>query len=105
VSRRSDVAALARVIPDCIVLLKRLIADDRVPRRTKLLLILLIAYLASPIDLIPDFIPVIGQLDDAAILGLALRAIVRSAGPALLTEHWPGPARTLRAVLRLAGSA
>jgi uncharacterized membrane protein YkvA (DUF1232 family) len=60
------------------------------------------AYLASPIDLIPDFIPVLGQLDDALLLALVLRLVVRRAGPALVRESWPGSEASLNAVLRLA---
>ena len=100
--RRQDARALAGFIPDCIVLLKRLLGDQRVPRRRKLLLGALIAYLAMPIDLVPDFIPVAGQLDDAIIVALVLRAVLRSGGPELLREHWPGPESSLNAVSRLA---
>ena len=90
-------------IRDCLVLVRRLLRDPRVPRLRKLSLALLVAYLASPIDLIPDFLPVIGQLDDALIAGWTLRGLVRSAGPGLLREHWPGEEEGLRLVLRLAG--
>lgn len=68
--RRQDARALAGFIPDCIVLFRRLLADKRLPRRSKLLLVALIGYLAMPIDLIPDFIPIAGQLDDAIIVAL-----------------------------------
>jgi uncharacterized membrane protein YkvA (DUF1232 family) len=73
-----------------------------VPRARKLSLGLLVAYLASPIDLIPDFLPVIGQLDDALIAGLVLRGLVRGAGAGLLREHWPGGQDGLALLLRLA---
>jgi uncharacterized membrane protein YkvA (DUF1232 family) len=98
--RRSEARALAGFIPDCLVLLKRLLADPRVPRRRKLILVLLVGYLVMPIDLVPDFIPVAGQLDDAIVAGLALRAVLRGAGPELLREHWPGPEASLQVVLR-----
>ena len=101
--RRSQARALARFIPDCLVLLKRLIADPRVPRRRKAVLVALVGYLAMPIDLVPDFIPVAGQLDDAIIAALALRHALRGAELALLREHWPGPDESLRLVLKLAG--
>jgi uncharacterized membrane protein YkvA (DUF1232 family) len=103
--RRADAAALARFVPDCIVLLTRLLRDPRVPRRRRILLALTLAYLATPIDLVPDVIPVAGQLDDAIVVGLALRGICRAAGPGILREHWPGPERSLAPVLRLAGIA
>jgi uncharacterized membrane protein YkvA (DUF1232 family) len=103
--RRAEARALAGFVPDCVVLVKRLIGDERVPRRRKLLLAALVAYLALPIDLVPDFIPVAGQLDDAILLGLALRSLVRASGPAIVREHWPGPEESLRTVLRLAGAS
>ena len=100
--RRSEARALAGFIPDCLVLLKRLLGDPRVPRRRKLLLVALVAYLAMPIDLVPDFIPVAGQLDDVLIAGLALRYALRGAPDVLLREHWPGPESSLHVVQRFA---
>jgi len=93
---------LARFAPDCAVLFARLARDPRMPRSSKLMLAGMAAYLASPIDLIPDFIPVLGQLDDALLLALVLRRLLGRAGPELVREHWPGPDASLRAVLRLA---
>jgi uncharacterized membrane protein YkvA (DUF1232 family) len=90
VGRRTDARALARFIPDCLVLFKRLLADPRVPRYRKALLVLLLGYLAFPIDLIPDFIPVVGQLDDVIISAVVLRIVLRGGGPALFDQHWPG---------------
>lgn len=100
--RRQDARALAGFIPDCIVLFRRLLADARVPRRSKLLLAALIGYLAMPIDLIPDVIPIAGQLDDVILVALVLRSVLRTGGPELLREHWPGPASSLNALTRLA---
>jgi uncharacterized membrane protein YkvA (DUF1232 family) len=100
--RRGDAAALARFVPDCVVLVRRLLGDPRVPGRVRLLLVLALAYLVFPIDLVPDFVPVAGQLDDAIVLALVLRQVVRAAGPAIVRQHWPGPARSLAVVLRLA---
>ena len=102
--RRTDARAVARFVPDCLVLFKRLIADPAVPRRRKAMLVLLVAYLAMPFDLIPDFIPVIGVADDAVLVALALRGIVRGGGPDLVRRHWPGPEESLRVVLRLSGA-
>jgi uncharacterized membrane protein YkvA (DUF1232 family) len=99
--RRSDARALAGFIPDCLVFVKRLLGDQRVPRRRKLLLGALVGYLAMPVDLVPDFIPVAGQLDDAILVALVLRAVLRSGGEELLDEHWGGPARSLELVRRL----
>jgi uncharacterized membrane protein YkvA (DUF1232 family) len=92
---------LARFIPDCVVLVRRLLGDPRVPRRHKLLLGAVVGYLALPFDIVPDFIPVAGQLDDALVVALALRAVLRRSGRELLTTHWPGPDRSLAFVLRL----
>ncbi len=98
--RRSDAQALVRFVPDCLVLFRRLLGDPRVARRRKLLLAVLVGYLAMPFDLVPDFIPVAGQLDDVIVVVLTLRYLLRSAGPALVEEHWPGPRASLAAVLR-----
>lgn len=100
--RRSDARALATFVPDCILLVTRLVRDPRVPYRRKLLLVGVAAYLASPLDLVPDFIPVAGQLDDAILVGLVLRHLVRAGGEPLLRELWPGPEQSLVLVLRAA---
>jgi uncharacterized membrane protein YkvA (DUF1232 family) len=100
--RRTQARALAGFIPDCLVLLRRLHADARLPRRSKLVLLALVAYLLMPLDLVPDFVPVAGQLDDVIVAALALRYALRVGGPELIREHWPGPEASLRAVLRVA---
>ena len=102
--RRGEARALATFVPDCIVLVSRLARDRRVPRRRKLLLLGLIGYLASPIDLVPDFVPVAGQLDDAIVVALVLRHLVRAGGAPLIRELWPGPEPSLALILRLASS-
>jgi uncharacterized membrane protein YkvA (DUF1232 family) len=103
--RRTSARALAGFVPDCVVLFKRLLGDPRVPRRRKVVLGLIVVYLASPIDLIPDFLPGLGQLDDAIIVALGLRYLLRGADEPLLEDHWPGPESSLRVVMRLAGQA
>jgi uncharacterized membrane protein YkvA (DUF1232 family) len=103
--RKRDAVAVARFIPDCIVLFKRLLGDPRVSRPRKVLVAVLVAYLAMPFDLVPDFIPVAGQLDDAILVALVLRWVLRGSGPALVTEHWPGPKQSLGLMLRLATPA
>jgi uncharacterized membrane protein YkvA (DUF1232 family) len=100
--RRREARALAGFIPDCLVLFRRLLGDERVPRRRKLAVAALIGYLAMPIDLVPDFIPVAGQLDDVLAVALVLRFVLRSGGPELLDEHWPGPPESLALIRRLA---
>jgi uncharacterized membrane protein YkvA (DUF1232 family) len=99
--RRESARALAGFIPDCIVLCARLLADPRVPRRKKALLVALARYLALPFDLVPDFIPVAGQLDDAVIVALVLRSLLRGGEEPLVREHWPGPETSFALVLRL----
>ena len=102
--RREQARAIARFVPDCAVLFRRLLGDERVPRSRKLLVGALVAYLAMPLDLVPDFVPVAGQMDDAILVGLVLRAVLRSGGEGMIREHWPGPQSSLDVVLRLAGS-
>ena len=104
VGRRSAARALAGFIPDCLILLRRLLGDDRVARRRKLVLVGLVVYLSMPIDLVPDFLPIVGQLDDVLVAALALRYALRAGGVELLREHWPGPEQSLSLVLRLAYS-
>jgi uncharacterized membrane protein YkvA (DUF1232 family) len=103
--RRAAARAVAAFVPDCLILFKRLLGDDRVPRRKKIVLAALVPYLAMPIDLVPDFIPVAGYLDDAVLVALALRYVLRGGGAGLIEEHWPGPPSSLGVVLRLAGYA
>ena len=98
--RREDARALAGFVPDCVVLFTRLLRDDRLARRHKVLVAGLIPYLALPIDLIPDVVPVAGQLDDAVLVAFVLRRVVQ-ANPSLVQEHWPGPSSSLALLLRL----
>lgn len=102
VGRRTDARALAGFVPDCLVLCRRLLADSRVPRRHKALLAGLVGYLASPLDLIPDFIPLVGQLDDVLIAAVVLRTVRRGVRRSILRQHWPGPPQSLRVVERIA---
>jgi uncharacterized membrane protein YkvA (DUF1232 family) len=101
--RREDARALAGFIPDCLVLVSRLARDRRISRARRAALFMVLGYLALPIDLVPDFLPGIGQLDDAVVLGLALRLVVRGGGTELVREAWPGPQASLTIVLRAAG--
>jgi uncharacterized membrane protein YkvA (DUF1232 family) len=100
--RREDARAIAGFVPDCVVLFSRLLRDERLPRRYKLLVAALLPYLLLPFDLIPDFIPVAGQLDDAVIVALVLRRVMR-VRPELVEEHWPGPRKTLAWLERFYG--
>ena len=100
--RRSNARALAGFLPDCIVLVRRRLRDPSLGRAPRLVLVALLAYLAMPIDLVPDFVPVAGQLDDAIVGVLALRYVLRAGGVEMLRRHWPGPSQSLRVVIRLA---
>ncbi|KQY48150.1 YkvA family protein [Cellulomonas sp. Root137] len=94
---------LLRLLPDVIRLLRRLAGDAALPRGVRVRLWLLLGYLAMPIDLVPDVIPVIGYADDAIVIALVLRSVVRHAGPDAVVRHWPGTPDGLAALRRLAG--
>jgi len=94
---------LIRLAPDVIRLLRRLAVDRNVAIGVRVWLVVLLVYLISPIDLIPDFIPVLGYADDALVVAIALRFATRRAGSAAIEQHWPGTPEGLAAVLRLAG--
>jgi uncharacterized membrane protein YkvA (DUF1232 family) len=101
--RRDDARAVAGFIPDCAVMIGRLARDRRVSRPRRLALLAVVAYLVMPFDLIPDFLPGPGHLDDAVVLVIALRVLLHGATPEMLREAWPGPEASLRLVLRAAG--
>lgn len=103
--RRTDARALAGFVPDCIRLIRRLIADPKTSRGERVALLALIGYLALPFDLVPDFIPVIGVLDDAILVSLALRWLLRTRSVEEIRSAWTGPPSSLRVVLRAAGRA
>lgn len=91
-----------RLVPDLLVLLGRLTADRSLPAGVRVRVVLLMAYLASPVDLVPDFIPVIGYADDVLVVALVLRSIIRRAGHAPLDRHWPGTYTGLTIIRKLA---
>ncbi len=103
-SRRPGLASVARLLPDLLRLVARLARDRDLPCRVRLLLWLLLAYLASPVDLVPDVVPVVGLLDDLVAVVLVLGAVLRAAGEPALRRHWPGREDGLRAVLALTGA-
>jgi uncharacterized membrane protein YkvA (DUF1232 family) len=92
-----------RLLPDVLRLVRRLAADRSLPTSVRVRLWLLLAYLVSPIDLVPDFLPVLGYADDVVVVAWALRSVVRRAGREALAQHWPGEPAGLIAVTRLAG--
>jgi uncharacterized membrane protein YkvA (DUF1232 family) len=93
-----------RLLPDLVRLITRLAKDRSQPRGVRIRLGLLLAYLAFPIDLIPDFVPVLGYADDVIIVLITLRSVIRLVGEAPLRQHWPGTPAGFEAVLRLTRS-
>lgn len=94
---------LLRLLPDTVRLVSRLARDSSLPLGVRVRLWLLMAYLLMPVDVVPDFIPVVGYADDAVVVALVLRSVVRRAGVDALQRHWPGTAEGLATVQRLAG--
>jgi uncharacterized membrane protein YkvA (DUF1232 family) len=92
-----------RLLPDLLRLLRRLAADSNVPSAARVRLWLLLGYLAMPFDLVPDFVPVLGYADDAILVSLVLRSVVRRAGAPLVRRRWPGTEDGLAALARLTG--
>lgn len=92
-----------RLLPDLLRLIRRLAADRTVAVGIRVRLVLLLAYLLSPIDLVPDFIPVIGYADDAIIVALVLRSVIKRAGADAIRRHWPGSPAGLDVILKAAG--
>jgi uncharacterized membrane protein YkvA (DUF1232 family) len=103
--RRTAAREVAAFLPNLIRLFRGLLKDPRVPRSSKLLLLFGVAWFASPIDLIPEFIPIAGPLDDAIVAALILRCVLRTIDREVLAEHWHGNPGTLERLLRLTGSA
>jgi uncharacterized membrane protein YkvA (DUF1232 family) len=101
--RRARAREMAAFVPDCLVLFKRLLGDPRVPRRAKVALVVLAGYIALPLDLVPDFIPVIGFIDDALFIVLGISYVVRATGREAVEELWPGSDAGLKLIL--AGAA
>jgi uncharacterized membrane protein YkvA (DUF1232 family) len=90
---------LARILPDCVTTIRRLRRDPRVPRRAKVVVALAGLWLLSPIDLLPEFLPVIGPLDDVVVVALALRFAARQVPRDVLATAWPGEPRLLERLL------
>ena len=90
---------LAGFIPACVTTARRLRRDPRVPRRAKLVVALAGAWVVSPVDLIPEFVPVIGLLDDVVVVALALRYAARRVPAEVLFEAWPAEPRLLERLL------
>lgn len=100
----SSLREAARLLPDTLRLIRRLASDHEIPRGVRWPVWLLIAYLAMPIDLIPDFLPIVGYADDAILVSAVLRRVIRRSEPDKLRQHWPGSPEgliTLQRLLRL----
>jgi uncharacterized membrane protein YkvA (DUF1232 family) len=102
IGRRTIARELVTFLPNLVRLFRGLLGDERVPRSSKVLLLLGAFWLASPIDLIPEFLPGVGALDDAVVAGLVLRHVVKRAGPEVVRDHWRGDPKTLGLLLRAA---
>ncbi len=97
--KRSQAREVAALLPNLVVLFRGLLSDPRVPRSSKRWLWFALAWCISPIDLIPEFIPVAGPLDDAIVAGLVLRHVVRRTDRVVLADHWRGDPATLDAII------
>lgn len=100
--RKTLARELISLLPNLVRLFRGLLGDERVPRSSKVLLMLGALWLASPIDLIPEFLPGIGAIDDAVVAGFVLRHVVKRAGPDVVRDHWRGDPRTITVLLRAA---
>ena len=102
VGRRLAARELATLLPNLVRMCRTLLRDPRVPRGSKVLVGFAVVWFVSPIDLVPEFIPVLGPLDDAILAALVLRHLVKRAGREVVAEAWPGDPATLERMLRLA---
>jgi len=100
--RRAALVELARLVRPCVALRRDIMRDPTLPRRTRVIPALVVAYLALPVDLVPDFLPVIGHLDDAVIIAFALRHLIQVAGRLRVAQHGRGEPEDLERVLQLA---
>jgi uncharacterized membrane protein YkvA (DUF1232 family) len=103
VHARRLIADVATLLPNIVKLVGRLLADPRVPRRAKITLALAAAYTLSPIDLIPEIVPVVGWADDVLIIMFAIDSLIDRAGPEVVQDHWDGPADILSLVREVVG--
>jgi uncharacterized membrane protein YkvA (DUF1232 family) len=101
--RGMDLREAKRLVPDIVRLIRAMRADSTVPRKVRRRLAYLAGYLAFPLDVVPDFVPVLGYADDVVVIALVLRSVVRGAGPAAISRHWTGTSTGEAIVRRLAG--
>lgn len=105
IQSRKLITDAARLVPNLVKLVARLIKDPRVPRRSKIVLGLAFAYVASPIDIIPEVVPVLGWADDLLVLMLAIDALIERAGREVVEEHWDGPVDLLGLIREVIAAA
>lgn len=101
---RPNIAALrdaARIVPDSVRLISRLSRERSMKRSLRIRLVLLGVYLAIPLDIVPDFIPILGFADDAIVIGLVLRTVIRRAGTEVVRSNWPGSESGLQTLGKL----
>jgi uncharacterized membrane protein YkvA (DUF1232 family) len=103
--KKSASRELVALLPNLLALFRGLLGDPRVPRATKLWIGFAIAWLVSPIDLIPEFVPIAGPLDDVIVAALILRHVLKRAGRDVVERHWRGDPATLRLILRAGGAS
>lgn len=101
--RGIDLREAKRLVPDVARLVRQLAGDASLPRGVRRRLAFLVAYLAFPVDLVPDVVPVLGYADDVVVIALVLRSVVRRAGAAAVERHWTGTPAGLAVVRSLAG--
>jgi len=102
--RKGSARELASFVPHLVGLFRRLLGDPEVPRRAKVWLWVGVVWIASPIDLIPEFIPIVGPLDDMLVAAIVLRRLVRASGADVIRRHWRGGEGSLEMLLRLSGA-
>ena len=102
VGRRLAARELATLLPNLVRMCRTMLRDPRVPRGSKVLVGFAVLWFISPIDLVPEFIPVLGPLDDALLAALVVRHLVKRAGREVVAEAWPGDPATLERMFRLA---
>ena len=94
--------SLLRALPDLVRLIARLVGDPLLPRAAKVALAAAMVYLASPIDLIPDFIPVLGYLDDVLLAAVLVDGLLNWVDRGLVLKYWPGTPDSLERLARAA---
>jgi len=102
-TRRQLLAEAASLVPNLVKLLFRLLRDKRVPLRRRLLMLAVAGYVVSPIDAIPDFLPVLGSIDDVLVLAFAVDYLLAGSAPEVITEHWDGSEDGLELIRGIAG--